>query len=54
VGGLEFGGRDVAAGFEQPAVAEPVDVLEGGYLDLIDGAPGPARFDQLGLEQADH
>jgi hypothetical protein len=39
VGGLEFDGRDVAAGLEQAAVVEPVDVLEGGDLDLLDGPP---------------
>jgi putative ABC transport system ATP-binding protein len=34
-------------------VVEPVDVLEGGDLDLLGGAPGCPRLDQLGLEQAD-
>jgi hypothetical protein len=49
VGGVEFGGWDVATGFEQPAVVEPVDVLEGGDLDLVDGAPRPAGLDQFGI-----
>jgi hypothetical protein len=54
VGGLEFGGRDVSAGFLEAVVVEPVDVLEGGDLDLLGGVPGAAGLDQLGLEQADH
>ena len=53
VGGFEFGGWDVAAGLEKASVVEPVDVLEGGDLDLLDGPPRSAGFDQFGLEQAD-
>ncbi len=53
VGGFEVGWRDVSAGFVEPAVVEPVDVFEGGDLDLLCGAPGPAGLDQLGLEQPD-
>ena len=45
VGSLEFGRWDVAAGFEKTPVVEPVDVLEGGDFDLLDGAPRAARFD---------
>ncbi len=52
MGGLEFCGRNVAAGFVEPPVVEPVDELKSCELDLLGGAPGPARFDQLGLEQA--
>ena len=52
VGGLELGGWDVAAVLVEAAVVEPVDPLGGGDLDVIDGPPGPARFDQLGLVQA--
>src|ERR1022692_2212612 len=37
VGGLEFGGRDVTAGFVEPPVVEPVDVFQGGDLDLLRG-----------------
>ena len=44
VGFLEFDRWDVAAGLKQAAVVEPVDVLEGGDLDLLDGAPRPARL----------
>ena len=41
VGVLEFDGWDVAGGAVQAAVVEPVDVLEGGDLDLFDGPPWP-------------
>ena len=54
VGGLEFGWGDVAASFVESAVVEPVDVLEGGDLDLPGVPPGSAGLDQLGFEQADH
>jgi hypothetical protein len=54
VGCLEFGWWDVATGFEQASVVEPVDVLEGGDLDLLDGSPRATGFDQFGLEQPDH
>jgi hypothetical protein len=50
VGGLQFGGRDVATGFIEPPVVEPVDIFQGGDLDLLGGAPGAAGLDQLGLE----
>jgi hypothetical protein len=52
VGGLEFGGWDVAAVLVQAAVDEPVDPLRGGDLDVVDGLPRPARLDQFGLVQA--
>jgi hypothetical protein len=39
VGLFEFDRWDVAAGLEQSSVVEPVDVLQGGDLDLFDGAP---------------
>ena len=41
VGGFEFGGRGVAAGFVQPPVVEPVDVFQGGDLDLLAVCQGP-------------
>ena len=47
-------GRDAAAGLLEAQVVEPVDVFEGGDLDLPGGAPWAAWFDQLGLEQPDH
>lgn len=46
VGGFEFGGRDVAAGLEESVVVEPVEVFQGGDLDLLVVAPGAAGFDQ--------
>jgi GAF domain-containing protein len=46
-----FGWGEVCAGGVQSAVVEPVDPLEGGDLDLVEGAPGAASVDQLGLEQ---
>lgn len=48
---LEFGGRNVAAGFEQSPVVEPVDVFQGGDLDVLRGPSGPAGLDQLGLNR---
>src|SRR3954464_16026648 len=52
VGHLEFDGWDVAAVLERAAVVEPVDVLGGGVLDVVDGAPRAAALDQFGLVQA--
>jgi len=46
VGGLQFCGRNVAAGLIESPVVEPVDVFHGGERDLLDGGP---RFDQLGF-----
>jgi len=37
----------------QATMVEPVDVLEGGELQLIEGAPGPAPSDQLALVEPD-
>ena len=42
-GGLELGRRDVADGLQEAPVVEPVDPLQGGVLDLIQGLPGPRR-----------
>jgi hypothetical protein len=50
---LQLYRRDVAVGFVEAAVVEPVDVLQGGDLELFGGAPWPCWFDQLGLEQPD-
>ena len=36
----------------EPAVVEPVDVFEGGELDVGQSLPGPARVDQLPLGEA--
>jgi hypothetical protein len=45
--------RDVADGFQEPAMVEPVDPLQGGVLDLVDALPWAARANQLGLVAAD-
>jgi hypothetical protein len=51
VGGLELCRWDVADRFQEPAVVEPVDPLQGGVLDLLEALPGAAAADQLGLVQ---
>jgi len=51
VGGLEVGRWNVADWFQEPAVVEPVDPLQGGVLDLIQALPGATSVDQLGLVQ---
>ena len=45
-------GRDVADQREQVAVVVPVDPLQGGILDRLEGAPRSAPVDYLRLEQA--
>ena len=52
VGGLGLGRRDVADGFEQAAVVEPVDPLQRGELDGLQAAPRATPVYHLGLEQA--
>ena len=39
VRGLQLGRGQVCGGGVQASVVEPVDVFEGGDLDLFDGAP---------------
>jgi hypothetical protein len=46
---LCFGGWNVADGFEQAAVIEPVDPFEGGHLDSFEAAPWAASVDHLCL-----
>jgi hypothetical protein len=53
VGGLEFSRWDVADLTVEAAVVEPVDVAQGGELQLVEGAPGPVASDELGLVQPD-
>lgn len=53
MGLLELGRRHVAKGLVQPGVVEPVDVLQGGQLELVTGLPGALPVEQLGLEQPD-
>ena len=52
--GLCFGGRDVADGFEQAAIIEPVDPFESGELDGFEVSPRASPVDHLGLEEPDH
>lgn len=40
VSGFRFGWRDVADGFDQSAMVEPVDLLERGLLDVFAALPG--------------
>ena len=47
--GFGFGRWDVADGFKQAPVIEPVDPFEGGELDCLDASPWPAPVDHLGL-----
>jgi len=49
---LGFGRWDVADGFKQAPVIEPVDPFEGGELDGFDGPPRPASVDHLGLVES--
>jgi hypothetical protein len=53
VQGFEVGWWQVrSAAVEAPVVA-PVDVFQGGDLDLVAGLPRASGFDQLGFEQPD-
>lgn len=40
---LGFGRRDVADGFQQPAIVKPIDPFQRSELDRLEGAPRPAR-----------
>ena len=42
---------DVSVLFVEPGVVEPVDVVQGRDLDLLDGLPELVGIDQLGLVQ---
>ena len=48
---LGFGGRDIADGFEQAAVVEPVDPFQRGVFDIFEGASRALPVDELGLVQ---
>ena len=50
--GFGFGGRHVSDGFEQAAVVEPIDPLQGGELHGLEAAPRPASADDFGLVEA--
>jgi hypothetical protein len=52
VGGLELGRRGVAVLGDlavEPAVVEPVDIAQGGELDVVEAAPGVEPVDELPL-----
>jgi len=51
---FDFDGWKITVDFEQPVMVEPVDVVQGGGLDLLDGVPRASRLDELGLVQPDH
>ena len=50
---LELHRWDVAAVAVQTPVVEPVDVLQGGDLDVVEALPGAAPADELGLVEPD-
>jgi hypothetical protein len=49
---LCLGRRDIADGFEDTSVVEPVHPFEGCEFHRFSMAPRPAVMDDLGLEQA--
>jgi hypothetical protein len=49
VEGFVFGWRQVVAVLVQVAVGQPVDPLEGGDFDLVNGPLRTLRLDQFGL-----
>ena len=51
--GLLFCRWDVSDGFEKAPVVEPVDVFEGGVLDLVEVLPRSAFVDEFCLVQTD-
>jgi hypothetical protein len=51
VGLLKLDWCDVSVLFVEPGVVEPVDVVQGGDLDFLDGLAGLVGIDQLGLVQ---
>jgi hypothetical protein len=50
---FELGRRDLAVGFEEALVVEPVDPFEGGVLDVLEAAPRSSVADQFGLVEPD-
>ena len=46
---LSFRWWDVADGFEEASVIEPIDPFESGELNGFDVSPGSAPVDHLGL-----
>lgn len=47
-----LGGRDVANGFEEAPVVQPVNPFQGDEFDGLQGAPWSAAPDHLGLVEA--
>ncbi len=54
MGGFELGEWDVVELAVQSPLVEPVDVGEGGQLDVLGVAPGALQSDELGLVEAVH
>jgi hypothetical protein len=52
IGRLQFDGWNVAAVLVEAALVEPNYPFGGGQFDLLDGPPGLAGSDQLGLVEA--
>ena len=50
---LLFCGWYVSDGFEEAAVVEPVDVFEGGVLDLVEVLPRRPLVDEFCLVETD-
>jgi hypothetical protein len=49
--GFELGGWDHSDAAVESAVVEPVDVFEGGELDVVETAPGAVPVDEFPLVQ---
>src|SRR5713226_6391175 len=52
VDGLELGGRDHADLPVEPSLGEPVHVLEGGVLDVVESPPGSVVANHLRLVES--
>ena len=51
---LSLGGGDIADGFEEAVVVEPIDPGEGREFNLLDAFPGAAAMNDLGFVEAIH
>jgi len=49
---LELGGRDHADLPMEPSLVEPVHVLEGGVLDVVEAPPGAVVANHLRLVES--
>lgn len=52
VGGLGFGGRDIADGLKEPVGIEPVAPFERGMLERLVGSPGAAPWPTSAADRA--